>query len=188
VPGDWAVLGVAAEGPTHGFAVARLMAPEGALGRVWTLPRPMVYGSLNRLRELGLISVQAVSSGDRGPNRSILAITPAGLRRLQEWRYEPVRHVRDMRSLLLLKLALLDRAALDPAPLVDAQLALLSPQIQGLKDLRDEAVGFERVLAAWRAESSEAVVRFLGDNGWLEGSRRAKSPGLLPPGTDDGDD
>jgi DNA-binding PadR family transcriptional regulator len=162
-PGDWAVLGVVAESPTHGFAVARVMTAEGGIGRIWTLPRPAVYASLNRLQELGLTRVQAVRSGDRGPDRSIIAVTPAGLRMMQKWLYEPVRHVRDVRSMLLLKLVLLDRARVDPAPLVEAQLAVVAPQLNGLRHLRDQAVGFERVLAAWRVESSEAVVRFLTD-------------------------
>ena len=47
----WAVLGVVAEGPTHGFAVAAVLAPDGPLGQVWTLPRPMVYRELDKHRE-----------------------------------------------------------------------------------------------------------------------------------------
>jgi DNA-binding PadR family transcriptional regulator len=171
--GDWAVLGVVAESPTHGFAVARLMAADGGLGRIWTLPQPAVYTSLNRLRDQGLTTVQAVSSGVRGPNRSIIAVTPDGLRIVQEWLYEPVLHVREMRSMLLLKLALLDRAGLDPGPLVETQLAVITPQLRGLMAVRDQAVGFERVLAIWRVESSEAVVRFLANWGATQGAPSA---------------
>jgi DNA-binding PadR family transcriptional regulator len=159
------VLGVVAESPTHGFAVARLMAADGALGRIWTLPRPTVYTSLKRLRELGLTRVQGVTSSDSAPDRLIMAVTPTGLHIVQAWLHEPVRHVRDIRSMLMLKLALLDRAGVDPALLLEAQLAVITAQLRGFRDLRDQAVGFERVLAAWRVESSEAVVRFLADVG-----------------------
>jgi DNA-binding PadR family transcriptional regulator len=158
---DWAVLGVVAEAPTHGFAVARLMAPDGRIGQVWALPRPVVYNSLDKLLSHDLIRVKAVTSGNRGPGRTIVAVTPAGRDLLEAWLYEPVRHVRDVRSMLLLKLALLDRTTRDAGPLVEAQLELVSAQVKALRRLRDQSEGFERTIAIWRVESSEAVLRFL---------------------------
>ena len=157
----WAVLGVVAEGPTHGFAVAAVLAPDGPLGQVWTLPRPMVYRELDKLIDLGLVTPRAEERSERGPTRTIVAVTPAGQLAVATWRLEPVEHVRDVRSALMLKLALLQRAAADPRPLLQAQQARLQPQLAGLERLRDQADGFERMLAQWRVASSQAALQFL---------------------------
>ena len=112
---EWAVLGAVAERPTHGYAVAQLLAPEGALGQIWTLTRPDVYQSIKKLIKLGLISERSTEQG-LGPDRTVLAVTPRGRRVVARWLKEPVEHVRDGRTVLLLKLMLLDRADADIGP------------------------------------------------------------------------
>ena len=160
-PAEWAVLGAVAEGPTHGFAVALLLASEGPLGRVWVVPRSAVYAALKKLGELHLVSPQRVQASERGPARTIMKLTPAGHRAVQAWLMTPVDRARDVRSLLLLKLALLDRAGADPLPLLHAERAVLRPRIATLRQRRDESVGFERILADWRLASTEAALTFV---------------------------
>lgn len=155
------MLGAVGEGPTHGFAVAQLLAPGGALGRVWTLPRPGVYQIIKKLVQLGLVAERSTERSDRGPVRTIVGVTAAGRRALRGWLEEPVDHVRDVRSMLLLKLALLDRSHGDWRPLIEAQRRRLRAQMDGLEESRAEAVGFERVLVEWRASSSRATIEFL---------------------------
>ena len=48
-PTEHAVLGVLAEAPTHGFAIAKDLAPGTSVGRVLTVRRPLVYRALDRL-------------------------------------------------------------------------------------------------------------------------------------------
>ncbi|HET7173520.1 MAG TPA: helix-turn-helix transcriptional regulator [Nocardioidaceae bacterium] len=160
-PGEWAVLGVVSEQPTHGFAVAQLLADTGELGQVWSVQRPMVYEALKKLLALGLLREQGTERTGVGPARTIVAATPRGRRALRGWLVAPVDHVRDVRSMLLLKLALLARAGGDPLPLLGAQEARLRPQLESLTRVRDRAEGFDRVLAEWRLESSRATQRFL---------------------------
>ncbi len=155
------MLGVVAEGPTHGFAVSQLLAPAGRLGRIWTLPRPVVYQVLKKLLEQGLIDERGTESSAKGPVRTIVGATPAGRAAVRRWLQEPVDHVRDVRSLLLLKLALLDRAGRDPGPLVEAQKARLAGQLEALAQARDAADGFDRVILEWRMASSRATLDFL---------------------------
>ena len=176
-PGDWAVLGVVTEGATHGFAVAQLMAPNGALGRVWSLPRPVVYQALKKLTGLGLIVERAVESSDRGPQRTIVAATSQGHRAVVRWLAAPVEHVREVRSLLLLKLALIDRRGGDPSVLIAAQRQLLLPLLARLDDQHHATTGFEQVLVAWRLESCRAVLRFLDQAGQAQNA----APGALAP-------
>jgi len=74
---EHAILAVLSERPTHGFAIARLTAPGGELGQIWHIPRPVVYRSLGRLQDAGLITPAAVESG-RGPQRTIYTATAPG--------------------------------------------------------------------------------------------------------------
>ena len=119
------VLGLVAEGPTYGFAVARLLEPAAAVGRVFHVPRPVVYRSIDRLIEAGLVVAGRVEAGNRGPQRTLISASPAGRRAAQRWLGVPVGHVRDFRTELLVKLALLGRAGRSSAGLIDAQRRLL---------------------------------------------------------------
>lgn len=72
---EWGVLALVTEGPTHGFAVSRLTAPTGPIGKVWQVPRPRVYRTLDRLVELSLIEPSGTEPGRGGPERTLLAVT-----------------------------------------------------------------------------------------------------------------
>jgi hypothetical protein len=72
-----------------------------------------------------------------------------------------VEHVRDVRSLLLLKLVLIDRAALDRTPLLHAQRALVVPAVRQLEQRLAESTGSEAIFVRFRLESTRAVVDFI---------------------------
>ena len=119
--GEWAVLALVAEGPTHGYDVARALAPGGDVGRVWAMRRPLVYRTLDVLAGVELTRVAGTEPSDSGPQRTLIAATEGGARRVAAWLATPVEHVRDARSELMLKLLFLDRAGSDPAALLSAQ-------------------------------------------------------------------
>lgn len=160
-PGEWAVLGAVCETQTHGFALAQLLGSDGELGRVWTLPRPVVYQVLKKLLREGLVTQRATVRSEVGPARTVVAASPAGRRAVQRWLAEPVDHIRDVRSLLLLKLALIERAGRDRAELIEAQRRRLEPVLTALEATRLEATGFDRVVAEWRVASAHATLQFL---------------------------
>jgi DNA-binding PadR family transcriptional regulator len=159
---EWTVLAVLDEGPRHGFAIAALTASGGELGRVWQIPRPVVYRAINRLTGAGQAVATAVESGP-GPQRTVYTITDTGRAAVGEWLWQPVEHVRDLRSHLLMKLALLHRRQINPAALIYAQRALLEPLVAALAARLDRQQGFEAVLASWRHANAEAALRFLSD-------------------------
>jgi PadR family transcriptional regulator AphA len=159
---EWVVLGVVCEQPTHGFAIAQLTAPHGELGRAWQVQRPIVYRALSRLAVGGLIAAESVEPG-QGPQRTIYAATPAGREAISAWLQTPVGHVREVRSHLLMKLALLQRAGLDPADLLRRQQETLAPIARAFRDSQAEPEGFEATLLAWRRASAEAAITFLAD-------------------------
>jgi PadR family transcriptional regulator AphA len=121
----------------------------------------MVYRELDKLVQLQLLAEGATERTAQGPARTIVEVTPAGRAALETWLLEPVQHVRDVRSALLLKLALLARAGVDPRPLLTAQRARFEPQLTGLEQTRDGAEGFQRTLAQWRLANSRATSEFI---------------------------
>ena len=155
------VLCLVRERPTYGLVLAGLLAPDGSLGQIWSVPKAMVYYALQRLELAGLIRITKEQRTSRGPARSIYRITPAGRVAAEAWVSRPAEHVRDVRSELMVKLALNDRAGVDSRPLVRAQLALLVPVAAALGDRLCAAEGFERTLALWRYEAMTATVQFL---------------------------
>ena len=162
--GEWAVLGLLGRGPQHAFALVKCLARDGEFGRIWSVPTPVVYRSVNVLREQGLIRVVGEERSDSGPPRTLLAITRTGKRRLDTWLGAPVAHLRDIRSELLLKLAILAHMHKSADALVAAQSRAIAPVLAGFEASLQEAerVGeFEVTLARWRLESARAVQRFL---------------------------
>jgi DNA-binding PadR family transcriptional regulator len=157
---EWTVLAVVSERPTHGFAIAQLTAPQGELGRIWQIPRPVVYRAIARLVELGLLVPGAVESG-RGPQRTLYSATPRGRQAVRHWLDTPVEHVREVRSHLLLKLALLDRAGGDPTGLLERQKATLAPIARAINAESPASDGFDATLLAWRRATAKAALDFL---------------------------
>jgi PadR family transcriptional regulator AphA len=157
---DWVVLGVVAEAPTHGWPIVRTLRADGALGRIWTVPRPLVYRSLTTLTERGLIEECGVAESSRGPQRTVVRVTRRGRAALRRWLDTPVEHVRDVRTELLVKLALLDRAARSSRTLVERQIEHLAPVVHAVSGSH-EGAGFDLVLGRWRREQALAVDRFL---------------------------
>jgi DNA-binding PadR family transcriptional regulator len=160
--GEWVVLAVISERPTHGFAIAQLTAADGDLGRMWQIPRPVVYRALGRIEAADLIANGGTEPGN-GPQRTIYAATSTGRRAVAAWLQTPVEHVRDVRSHLLLKLALLHRAGADPADLLRRQQAILAPIARAMITVHEEPEGFEATLLAWRRANAAAALSFLAD-------------------------
>jgi PadR family transcriptional regulator AphA len=159
--GEWAVLALLDEEPTHGFALARLLAPGGEVGRVWSVRRPLVYRAIDNLSGMDLVRTKATVPSSTGPQRTVLDATPAGRAALTAWLSEPVAHVRDARSLLMLKLLFLGRRDGDPRGLLTAQRERFADLAEGLSAAAEQAEGFDRALALWRLQSTTGALRFV---------------------------
>jgi DNA-binding PadR family transcriptional regulator len=154
--GEWACLGALCHQPAHGFAVAARLSPEGDVGRVWHMKRPLTYRCLARLQERGHVAAIGQEPGVAGGNRTILSPTRSGRTSLRRWLTTPVEHLRDMRSELLLKLVLADLCAVD----LDAMLVRQRRHVAEIARTLDTQKGND-VVAMWRAESANAARRFL---------------------------
>lgn len=157
---EWMVLTILSQQSAHGFAVAQLTAADGELGRVWQIPKAVVYRAIGRLLDAGLIAPEGTEPG-LGPQRTVYTVTADGRAAAARWLFAPVEHVREIRSELLLKLALLDRAGENPAPLLRAQRAVLEPLVDAIESRHARSDGFDATLLAWRRATAVAALDFL---------------------------
>jgi PadR family transcriptional regulator AphA len=151
-------LGLIVQGASHGWAVGTTLAPDGEVGRIWTLSRPLTYRAIDGLVEKGLVTRrESVEGRGRGRDRVLLAPTAAGRRVAAKWLDTPVAHIRDVRTELLVKLHLRTRAGLPNEVLLRAQQELFAPTIDSLTS----SEGDDDLVQAWRRENARAVRRFL---------------------------
>jgi DNA-binding PadR family transcriptional regulator len=157
--GEWACLGILYQGPNHGFAIAARLRPDGDIGRVWSLSRPLTYRSLEQLIRRGHVHAIGEERGIAGGNRTILAATRQGRAALRKWLATPVAHLRDLRSELLLKLVIAEQCGLD----VSTMLRRQRERIAAIADALDaKTAGTEPdVVTLWRHESSDMALRFI---------------------------
>ena len=157
--GEWACLGILYPKPTHGFAIAARLKPEGDVGRVWSLSRALTYRALDQLARRDYLRPVGEEPGLAGGNRTILAATRTGRAQLRTWLTTPVVHLRDLRSELLLKLILAEQCDVDITSMLERQhthIAALTESITA--HLESEPAD---VVALWRSEASKAALRFL---------------------------
>jgi DNA-binding PadR family transcriptional regulator len=160
---DWLVLCVVCEKPVHGFAVAGLFSRDGSLGQAWQVSKPAVYAAMQRLERLGLVQMAGAQRTSQGPARSLVEATQAGRMAARRWLREPVMHGRNVRSELMMKLALLDRAGGDPRDLLRRQRAQFGSLAAALADQVDATTGIEHALALWRHSAMSATMQFLDE-------------------------
>ena len=63
-------LTLVAREPRHGWSIVKALAPDGAVGRVWSLSRPLTYRALDALAAAELIAPRGSEPG-AGPPRTI---------------------------------------------------------------------------------------------------------------------
>jgi molybdopterin-binding protein len=145
-----------AQGASHGWAVGTLLAPDGDIGRIWSLSRPLTYRALEQLTDKELVRRRGEAKAT-GRERQILTATARGQRAATAWLDAPVEHLREVRTDLLLKLALRERAGLDVESLLMVQEQVFDDRITSLTT----GTTAPDLVSLWRRESARAVRRFL---------------------------
>jgi DNA-binding PadR family transcriptional regulator len=157
--GEWACLGILYPGPMHGFAIAARLKPDGDVGRVWSISRPLTYRCLEQLEVRGYVHAIGEERGIAGGNRTILAATRSGRAQLRKWLHTPIEHLRDVRSELLLKLIVAELCEIDISPMLEQQHAVIEQLAGAIAGQVDDSRA--DVVDLWRIESSRAALRFL---------------------------
>lgn len=162
-PVEYAVLGLLASGPKHGYELKREL--ERELRPIWRIATSRLYLALSRLENSGLIRGEPQITSGRA--RRIYHLTPLGEERLREWLKTPVPSLRDLRVEFLAKLHfLLKLAPREIPPLIDAE-------IRAMRDLaeriRDEDQG-DRAMLEWVKDFRLGQIEAAQE--WLERMRR----------------
>jgi DNA-binding PadR family transcriptional regulator len=104
----YAILGLLAEGPAHGYLLRDAFASGGELGAVLRVEPPTLYAALKDLQASGAIEGRERRAGARPP-RVEYRLTGAGREAFERWLRQPVERLREVRSAFLLKVYFLRR-------------------------------------------------------------------------------
>jgi DNA-binding PadR family transcriptional regulator len=129
--------------------------------------RPLVYRAVDVLCEAGFARPTGTVASKSGPRRTVVEATPAGRAAVEKWLYDPADHVRDARSLMMLKLLFITRSGRDPRPLLTRQRKRFEALAKRLTAAAETADDFDAVLVRWRLEFTTAPIRFI--DGLLSG-------------------
>lgn len=168
---DYAILGLLALGPRHGYELAPYFGRGGELGLVCTLGTPRLYALLHALEQLGLIVGETLPPSG-GPPRTIFSLTEAGAARFGEWLDHPIRRLREIRQDFLLKLYFSRRIrGHDTRGLIDRQIAACRAVSQELAEAAEAepAGSFARLIYRSRRATAEATIA------WLDAERAEAS-------------
>ena len=158
---EWTVLTVLSQQPAHGFAVAQLTAPGGDLGRIWQIPRPVIYRAIGRLVEAGLVRPESVEPG-LGPAADHLRRYPAGpggrggLAGNARWSTSGT-----SARICCSSSPFWTGPELIPRDLLMRQRAVLEPIAQAIESGQPARGGFDAILLAWRRATATAALEFL---------------------------
>ncbi len=156
-----AVLGLLVERPQHGFELAKAFERDNWLGEIFTTQRPVVYRALNTLERKGLLTEERKELSSHGPTRTVVRSTSEGRSAFHDWVAMPVRHLRDVRLELLVKLAFHEHLGIDVHPFIAQQIEHFRPIHHALQASPIPPSGTGRQIILWRKEASYTVMRFL---------------------------
>jgi DNA-binding PadR family transcriptional regulator len=177
---EWVVLCIACEKPTYGSVIAGLFLRGSSLGQVWQVSKAGVYRAIPRLEQLGLVRTLGPQRAEDAPPHWMITATPAGRKAAKVWLRTPVAHGREVRSELMIKLALLDRTGGNLQDLLRRQLAAFGPLAAALADRVPATTGTEHTLALWRHEMMSGTIEFLDQAAWQAELAAASRPGVRP--------
>ena len=158
---DQIVLALIGEKPRHGFAVSKELETDPSLSAVIRARRPLVYRSINSLVDAKLIRETKTEPGDQGSPRVIYAATATGKSTTTKWLNDTVNHPRDARIELLAKFVLRNRRNLTNQQLAKRQKKLFENQAAKLQVSANLATDDVRLVALWRVENINAMIRLL---------------------------
>ncbi len=161
----FAILGLLAQRPRHGYELRAAF--EALVGgeENWDVKPAQIYTTLARLEESGLVTEEAVEQ-ERGPEKRIYALTPAGRAELDTWFATGVEseHQRDEFFIKLMLSLAVDGA--NPRKVIRTQRALL---YQKLHDVTAQGQQTNpKTELAYMLLLDKTVMHLEADLRWLE--------------------
>jgi PadR family transcriptional regulator AphA len=165
-PAEYAILGLLAEKPMHGYEIFQRFQNE-VLGQIVHIEMSQLYAFLKKLERLALIEADLEHQGIRPP-RKVYHLTRQGRTLLEDWLTTPVERPRDIRILFLSKLYFVQRQMPGQlARVIDQEieacarfLASLEAQRRGPVNIREQAA-FDQVVLTSRIYQTRALLNWL---------------------------
>ena len=132
----YAILGLLAQRPRHGYDLRAAFSALVGGDENWDVKPAQIYTTLNRLEEAGLVSKQARLK-DNGPSKTIYRITTAGEQALQEWFTVGVTPMHQHDEFFIKLMTGLVSGKADPSRLIQRQRAHLYQDLHAATTLRD---------------------------------------------------
>lgn len=149
------ILALVTHKPRHGWALYEELAPTGEIGRAWTLSRQLVYRAIDSLEDEALVRRAAPKDGG-GADKVVVSPTALGKRVVNAWLEEPVAHLRDVRTELVVKIMLRNKFDLPLQLFIERQEQEFESLIHSIKKSATLSP-----IDMWRIESANAVSRYL---------------------------
>ena len=146
---EFALLGLLAEHPAHGYELSRTFAEGGDLQAVCKVGLSQLYAYLGKLESLGLVAIEEVTKGR--PGRKTFSITEPGRRQFDLWLLRPAPGSSYLRTDFLAKLYFARRRD-RLQPLLDEQTEVLRQELAALRS--------QHGLDGYAAEVARACERF----------------------------
>jgi len=151
-PAEYAILGLLAEQPMHGYELFQRFQSE-TLGQIVHIEMSQLYAFLKKLER---------------PPRKVYQLTRDGRALLSQWLNMPVERPRDIRILFLIKLYFVQRQVPEQLPALIKQeiaactrfLASLEALRRGPVSIRDQAI-FDQVILKSRIYQTRALLDWL---------------------------
>src|SRR5579883_2669237 len=141
---EFALLGLLADHPAHGYELSKAFGPEGDLQQVCKVGLSQLYAYLAKLESLGLVAgapggqaPAAPRSGGGRPPKKVFAITDAGRRQFEQWLGRPVPGTAYLRVDFMAKLFFARRRpAGELRELLDGQIEVIEQELAELSASR----------------------------------------------------
>ncbi len=133
-----AVLGLLTQRPRHGYELRAAF--EALVGgeENWDVKPAQIYSTLTRLEKSGLVAEESVEQ-DSGPEKRVYAITPDGLKTLQEWLDDVIATEHQHDEFFIKLMVSLVSGAADPYQLIQIQRTHLFQELHAITAQRTRA-------------------------------------------------
>lgn len=163
---EYALLGMLAQQPRHGYELHKELSNLEGLGLVWRIKQAQLYALLDKLENQGYLSSRQITT-ESHPPRKEYHLTRSGRQAFENWMLAPVEHGRELRQDFLAKFYFARQAGVETARrVVEAQRIILL-RLRGKMDEQDGALSdsqaFEKQVYHFRMKQIQAMLDWLDD-------------------------
>jgi PadR family transcriptional regulator AphA len=161
---EYALLGLLAAKPCHGYELHKEISALEGLGLVWRVKQAQLYALLDKLEGEGYITARQVTS-ESHPPRKEYHLTPTGSQAFTDWLKAPVEHGRELRQDFLAKFFFARQQGQEAANQVlvaqHNRLVDLLARLEAESASLDADQDFERQVYRFRMQQLQAMLDWL---------------------------